>query len=128
MKTVKTGSVAGAVLVTTAMLASPDMATAASVPVQALPTEAGEVVADMYEAAASETITLHVKGMTCGGCVLAVRRVLNRMDGVAEADVSLEEQRAVVTFDPEKVSVDAMIQAIEEVGFEATRVGDPTNR
>lgn len=37
--------------------------------------------------------------MTCSGCVNAVSRVLNRLDGVTEADVSLDQQKARVKTD-----------------------------
>ena len=47
-----------------------------------------------------ETITLKVKGMTCGGCVASVTRVLNSLPGVDEVAVTLEPGTALVTFDP----------------------------
>ena len=41
-----------------------------------------------------ETIDLKIEGMTCGGCVKSVMRVLSGVAGVSAADVSLEEGRA----------------------------------
>jgi len=67
----------------------------------------------------SQTVTLRVDGMTCGGCVIGVRKVLERLDGVHKADVSYEQKRAVVTFDPGKVKVDQMIAAIKTLGYRA---------
>lgn len=69
-----------------------------------------------------KTITFRVTGMTCGGCVIAVRKVLTRLEGVTKADVSYEDSRAVVTYDPEKVTVEHMIAAIKTLGYEATVV------
>ena len=43
-----------------------------------------------------ETVTLGVSGMTCGGCVRSVTKVLNALNGVEKADVSLEKKLAVV--------------------------------
>lgn len=37
--------------------------------------------------------------MTCSGCVNAVTRVLNRLEGVKEADVSLDQQKVTVKTD-----------------------------
>lgn len=65
-----------------------------------------------------------VEGMTCGGCELGVRTVLNRLDGVERAEVSHEESRAVVDFDPEKVDTERMIGAIGELGYTATLIGE----
>jgi mercuric ion binding protein len=69
-----------------------------------------------------ETVTLKVEGMTCGGCVIGVRKVLTRLDGVSKADVSYETQRAVVTYDPAKVTVQQMIAAIKTLGYKATPI------
>lgn len=74
-------------------------------------------------AVALDTVTLHIEGMTCGGCTLATRKVLERLDGVAKADVSYEHKRAVVTFDPAKVTVEQMIAAVATLKYTATVVG-----
>ena len=68
----------------------------------------------------SRQVILHVEGMTCGGCTLATRKMLRRLDGVEKAVVTYEPPRAVVTFDPRKVSVEQMIAAIKTLGYRAT--------
>ncbi|MCX8087316.1 MAG: cation transporter [Rhodocyclaceae bacterium] len=67
-----------------------------------------------------ETTTIEVKGMTCGGCTASVTRVLTELPGVARAEVSLSPGQAVVSFDPAKITREALCQAIEEAGFEAS--------
>lgn len=69
-----------------------------------------------------EVVTLTVEGMTCGGCTLATRKVLTRLDGVERAVVTYEPPRAVVTFDPGKVTTEQMIAAIKTLGYRATVV------
>lgn len=71
-------------------------------------------------AVAPRTITLAVKGTTCGGCVLGTRKVLTRLPGVTTADVSYEKGTAVVTYDPAKVTVEQMVGAIKTLGYTAT--------
>lgn len=44
---------------------------------------------------------------------------LSKIEGVKSADISLEEQRAVVKHTPETVKPEQLIKAIEEVGFKA---------
>ena len=44
-----------------------------------------------------KSITLHVTGMTCGGCVKSVTRVLEELNGVEKAVVTLDDGKAVVT-------------------------------
>ncbi len=67
-----------------------------------------------------ETTTIKVDGMSCGGCVKSVTGVLTALDGVAKAEVSLEQKQAVVEFDAGKVSRDQLKAVIEDAGFEAT--------
>jgi len=67
-----------------------------------------------------ETTTIKVGGMSCGGCVKSVTGVLTALDGVAKAEVSLEQKQAVVEFDAAKVTRDQLTGAIEDAGFEAS--------
>ena len=66
-----------------------------------------------------ETTTIKVDGMSCGGCVKSVTGVLTVLDGVAKAEVSLEQKQAVVEFDAAKVTRDQLKAAIEDAGFDA---------
>ena len=67
-----------------------------------------------------ETITLKVDGMTCGGCVASVTRVLKATPGVSDAVVKLEAKSATVTFDPARTSVPALKAAIDDAGYAAS--------
>ncbi|MBA2689118.1 MAG: heavy-metal-associated domain-containing protein [Gemmatimonadaceae bacterium] len=75
----------------------------------------------------TKTVTLKVEGMTCGGCVYGVRKVLARLRGVSKADVTYEQSRADVTYDPAVVTVAKMIAAIRTLGYAATVVA-PASR
>ena len=75
--------------------------------------------------AESKTVTFKVAGMTCGGCVIGVRTVLTRLTGVSKADVSYEHTRAVITYDPARVTVEQMIAAIKTLGYTATVAESP---
>ena len=65
-----------------------------------------------------EKATLNISGMTCGGCVRSVSSVLNALDGVVKADVSLDKKCAVVDYDAAKLNVDQLKHAVEEAGDE----------
>ena len=67
-----------------------------------------------------ETTTIKVDGMSCGGCVKSVTGVLTALDGVAKAEVSLEQKQAVVEFDSGKLTRDQLKSVIEDAGFEAS--------
>ena len=66
-----------------------------------------------------ETTTIKISGMTCGGCVKSVTRVLTALPGVEKADVSLTPGTAAVAFDAQKINVEQIKSAIREAGFEA---------
>ena len=65
------------------------------------------------------TITLNIDGMTCGGCVKSVTKVLNGLDGVRSATVSLENKNAQVEFDEGKIQMAQLVEAVEDAGFDA---------
>lgn len=65
-----------------------------------------------------ETVNLEVQGMTCGGCVASVKRVLTSLSGVENVDVTLKPGRASVAFDPSRVTVKALRDAIEGAGYD----------
>lgn len=49
-----------------------------------------------------------------------VKRALEGLDGVENAGVSLGGGEARVKYDPQKVTVEAMIEAARKAGFQAT--------
>jgi len=46
-----------------------------------------------------DTLSLHVTGMTCGGCENAVRRAVTRIDGALDVSASHQDERVQVTGD-----------------------------
>ena len=65
------------------------------------------------------TVTLNIDGMTCGGCVKSVTKVLNGLDGVRSATVSLENKNAQVEFDEGKIQMAQLVEAVEDAGYDA---------
>lgn len=59
-----------------------------------------------------------VKGMTCDNCVNSVTNALKQVNGVKLAKVSLEDEKAEVTFDPAATSVNALREAVKAAGYE----------
>lgn len=71
------------------------------------------------EQATYEQITLHIDGMTCSSCSIAIRKALRRLNGVHEVNVSFSEKRASVVFDSKLVTPERIIGAIENLGYGA---------
>lgn len=58
-----------------------------------------------------------VLGMTCTGCTQRVAKVLERVDGVRSADVSLDDKLAKVNYDADTANFEDMKQAVEKAGY-----------
>jgi P-type Cu+ transporter len=67
----------------------------------------------------SARVELALEGMTCASCATRIEKRLNRLDGVA-ATVNFATEQAAVSFDPEQVSVDELIEAVEAAGYHAS--------
>lgn len=71
-------------------------------------------------AAETAKTTLTIKGMTCGGCVGAVKLQLKRTDGVTGYEVSLEQGEAEVSYDPTRTDPKRIAASVSRTRFEAT--------
>jgi Cu+-exporting ATPase len=62
-------------------------------------------------------LELDIEGMTCASCVRRVERALDRVAGVAAAQVNLATERAIVHYDPGQTGIDDLLRAIEAAGY-----------
>ena len=67
-----------------------------------------------------EKITLHIEGMHCGACATGIQMLVSTMDGVASIFVDYEGKKGTVEFDSAKVTKEAIVKAIAELGYTAT--------
>jgi Cu+-exporting ATPase len=65
-----------------------------------------------------DRIELPIGGMTCASCASRIERKLNRLEGVT-ASVNYATEKATVEFDAARVSPDALVDAVEQVGYSA---------
>ena len=63
-------------------------------------------------------IKLHVEGMHCEHCKASVEKALRGVPGVSHAEVDLRRKSATVR--AEGVTVEALIDAIRNAGFDAS--------
>lgn len=66
---------------------------------------------------ATQTVTLEVKNMTCAACPITVKKAITRVPGVVSATVDYDSRSAVVTFDPDKTSIEAITRATGDAGY-----------
>jgi copper chaperone len=70
-------------------------------------------------------VILTITGMTCGGCVNSVTRVLQAAPGVHQVNVTLLPSQAVVSYDAALTDPDRLAQAVAEAGFTVTAHRSP---
>lgn len=66
----------------------------------------------------TERITLPIAGMSCQHCVQRVKDALEAVEGVASADVDLDEEQAVVSHTG-SVTRDDLVEAVKAAGYNA---------
>lgn len=66
-------------------------------------------------------VSIGVYGMTCGHCQKRVADAISSLEGVESVDVNLEAESATVNFDPEKVSLEEIKEAIRKAGYSTER-------
>lgn len=74
------------------------------------------------QATQTKTATLKVRKMTCNGCVVTVTKALKQAKGVVKVVVTLKPPRAVVTYDPTRTTVAALIAATTHAGYPASEL------
>jgi len=68
-----------------------------------------------------ENKCLTVNGMSCSHCENSVKKAVGALGGVDSVRVELADRKVYVEFDPDKVSLDAIIKAIEDQGYDVEK-------
>ena len=64
--------------------------------------------------------TVSITGMTCASCTTAITTELQQIDFVEDVQVNLLSNNATITFHGESSDASKVVEAIEDVGFEAS--------
>jgi Cu+-exporting ATPase len=83
--------------------------------------ENSETSETMAEGLVPHDVTLDVRGMRCDNCARSLTDALTSLEGVSEARVSYALEEAQISFDPKRVSVDSIVGAVDDAGYEAIR-------
>ena len=93
-------------------------------PDRAPPPAVVEAIRDAGFDVPPQTARLAIGGMTCASCAGRVEHALRATPGVITAQVNLASEVASVAYVPGLTSVDALIAAVEQAGYEATPAPD----
>lgn len=70
---------------------------------------------------------LSISGMTCSSCVANIEKNLSKVPGINGILVALLSQRADVLYDPDLISIDRIIQLVENLGYKAKLISEHTS-
>ena len=65
-------------------------------------------------------LTLPISGMTCASCVSHVEGALKELPGTSNVVVNLATNKATLSYNPQRVKLDDMRRAVEDVGYAVT--------
>jgi copper chaperone CopZ len=68
---------------------------------------------------AEKTVRLATSGMHCSSCSMLVDMTLGDLEGVVGSKTDHATGESSVTYDEDRVSVDDIVKAIVDVGYEA---------
>ncbi len=64
-----------------------------------------------------QTTTLNAPNISCMHCVGAIKRAVGQLEGVSTVDGDVATKDVRVTFDPQKVNLEQIKQAMAEEGY-----------
>ncbi|QGU95314.1 heavy metal translocating P-type ATPase [Clostridium bovifaecis] len=64
-------------------------------------------------------ISIGVGGMTCSACAKAIERATKKLEGVDKSEVNFASERLYIQYDPSKVRLTKIKEAIEKAGYKA---------
>ena len=69
-----------------------------------------------------KTQELIIEGMSCGHCVMSVKKELSKVSGLKVENVEIG--KALVQFDEKEIAPDRLTKAIEEAGYKLVSVSN----
>lgn len=64
---------------------------------------------------------LKIGGMHCTSCSMNIDMDLEELEGVKKAHTSYAKQETEVEFDPEKISIDKVMETIKKTGYTSSK-------
>jgi copper chaperone len=66
-------------------------------------------------------VTLSVPDISCGHCKSSIEGAVSGLEGIDKVEVEIDAKTVDLAFDPNAVSLDTIIETIEEQGYEVAR-------
>jgi Cu+-exporting ATPase len=66
---------------------------------------------------ADKSVNIPVTGMTCANCAFNIERAVKKVPGVKEAHVNFATEKASISFDPDQVQMQNLVEKIKHAGY-----------
>jgi Cu+-exporting ATPase len=97
---------------------------AASLQLPAIKEAVQKIGYEVVEKNQGANITIPIGGMTCAACAQRVEKVIKKLDGITSASVNIATEKATIAYEPQKLRVSAIKEAIEKIGYKALDISD----
>ncbi len=67
-------------------------------------------------------VKLYLEDLSCPDCAKKIEKILNKTDGVENADVHFTTGKANVEYDPENINVEGLKDAVSTTGYQVIKV------
>jgi copper chaperone len=67
------------------------------------------------------SLTLNVPDISCGHCKTSIEGAVSDLSGIETVEVTIDARTVDIAFDEAVVTRDAIVDAIEEVGYEVSQ-------
>ena len=65
-----------------------------------------------------------IRGMSCAACARRIEKTVGKLSGVKQAAVNLASEKLFVEYDEDSLTLAAIVEAVEKIGFEAVKQAD----
>ncbi|PIN73675.1 heavy metal translocating P-type ATPase [Candidatus Woesearchaeota archaeon CG10_big_fil_rev_8_21_14_0_10_45_16] len=66
-------------------------------------------------------VSIQITGMSCASCVAKIENALKKKEGVKNASINFATEKAMVEYDPKKLSVTEIESVIEDTGYNVVK-------
>lgn len=77
---------------------------------------------EVVERSGNADVTIPIGGMTCAACARRVEKAIGKLEGVISASVNFATEKAKIVYDPQKVRLSVIREAIEKAGYKALEI------
>jgi len=77
---------------------------------------------EVSEKSTEKEITIPIEGMSCAACAMRIEKGVSKLDGVSLASVNYATEKLVTKYNPEKVRISEIKQAIAKAGYKALEI------